>query len=111
MPEVAGTGVAPEFGARRPAVGREARRAGVPGVPACPQAGGVGLCEYVQHLSAFDYIAVSASLRAAPRSTSTTTRAPHEHPLRPVAIHGGRYMLMPHELERHMERKAGARQR
>src|ERR1051325_5356498 len=32
------------------------------GVPVCPHAGGVGLCEYVQHLSLFDYIAVSASL-------------------------------------------------
>src|SRR5207237_2158189 len=32
------------------------------GVPVCPHAGGVGLCEYVQHLSIFDYIAVSASL-------------------------------------------------
>ena len=27
------------------------------GVPVCPHAGGVGLCEYVQHLSIFDYIA------------------------------------------------------
>src|SRR5437867_4110328 len=32
------------------------------GVPVCPHAGGVGLCEYVQHLSLFDYIAVSADL-------------------------------------------------
>src|SRR5205085_118368 len=32
------------------------------GVPVCPHAGGVGLCEYVQHLSLFDYIAVSGSL-------------------------------------------------
>jgi L-fuconate dehydratase len=32
------------------------------GVAVCPHAGGVGLCEYVQHLSIFDYIAVSASL-------------------------------------------------
>jgi L-fuconate dehydratase len=31
-------------------------------VPACPHAGGVGLCELVQHLSIFDYIAVSGSL-------------------------------------------------
>ena len=29
------------------------------GVPVCPHAGGVGLCEYVQHLAVFDYIAVS----------------------------------------------------
>ena len=32
------------------------------GKPVCPHAGGVGLCEYVQHLSIFDYIAVSGSL-------------------------------------------------
>ncbi|HSP57778.1 MAG TPA: enolase C-terminal domain-like protein, partial [Halomonas sp.] len=32
------------------------------GVPVCPHAGGVGLCEYVQHISLFDYIAVSGSL-------------------------------------------------
>ncbi|KAH9523421.1 Mitochondrial enolase super member 1 [Bulinus truncatus] len=32
------------------------------GVPVCPHAGGVGLCEYVQHLSIFDYISVSGSL-------------------------------------------------
>ena len=32
------------------------------GVPVCPHAGGVGLCEYVQHLSMFDYIAVSGTM-------------------------------------------------
>jgi len=32
-------------------------------VPVCPHAGGVGLCEYVQHLSIFDFIAVSGSWR------------------------------------------------
>jgi L-fuconate dehydratase len=31
------------------------------GVPVCPHAGGVGLCEVVQHLSMFDYVAVSGS--------------------------------------------------
>ncbi len=31
------------------------------GVPVCPHAGGVGLCEYVQHLSMFDYVSVSGS--------------------------------------------------
>lgn len=31
-------------------------------VPVCPHAGGVGLCELVQHLILFDYISVSASL-------------------------------------------------
>ena len=32
------------------------------GVPVCPHAGGVGLCEYVQHLSMFDYIAVTGTM-------------------------------------------------
>src|SRR5207248_1090907 len=32
------------------------------GVPVCPHAGGVGLCELVQHLSMFDYAAVSGSM-------------------------------------------------
>ena len=32
------------------------------GVPVCPHAGGVGLCEYVQHLAMFDYIAISGTL-------------------------------------------------
>src|SRR5205807_2689809 len=32
------------------------------GVPVCPHAGGVGLCEYVQHIAIFDYVAVSGSL-------------------------------------------------
>ena len=32
------------------------------GVPVCPHAGGVGLCELVQHLSMFDYVAVSGTL-------------------------------------------------
>ena len=32
------------------------------GVPVCPHAGGVGLCELVQHLSMFDYVAVTGSL-------------------------------------------------
>ena len=31
-------------------------------VPVCPHAGGVGLCEYVQHLSIWDYIACGGSL-------------------------------------------------
>jgi L-fuconate dehydratase len=31
-------------------------------VPVCPHAGGVGLCEYVQHLSMWDFVAVSGSM-------------------------------------------------
>ena len=33
------------------------------GVPVCPHAGGVGLCELVVHLAAFDYIAVGGRCR------------------------------------------------
>ena len=32
------------------------------GVPVCPHAGGVGLCEMVQHLAMFDFVAVSATM-------------------------------------------------
>src|SRR5262245_50775327 len=32
------------------------------GIPVCPHAGGVGLCEYVQHLSMFDYVAVAGTM-------------------------------------------------
>lgn len=42
------------------------------GVPVCPHAGGVGLCEMVQHLAMFDYVAVSGTTRAGWSNTSTT---------------------------------------
>ena len=59
------------------------------GVPVCPHAGGVGLCEYVQHLSIFDYIAVSASLED--RIVEYVDHL-HEHFVHPVVIKDGRYM-------------------
>jgi L-fuconate dehydratase len=59
------------------------------GVPVCPHAGGVGLCEYVQHLSIFDYIVVSASLDN--RIVEFVDHL-HEHFLDPVVIRNGRYM-------------------
>jgi L-fuconate dehydratase len=59
------------------------------GVPVCPHAGGVGLCEYVQHLSLFDYIAVSASLEN--RITEYVDHL-HEHFVYPVTMKNGRYM-------------------
>ena len=59
------------------------------GVPVCPHAGGVGLCELVQHLSIFDYIAVSASLED--RVLEYVDHL-HEHFVDPVVIRGGRYM-------------------
>jgi L-fuconate dehydratase len=58
------------------------------GVPVCPHAGGVGLCEYVQHLSLFDYIAVSASLEN--RVTEFVDHL-HEHFEDPVVVKNGRY--------------------
>lgn len=59
------------------------------GVPVCPHAGGVGLCEYVQHLAIFDYIAVSASLED--RIVEYVDHL-HEHFLDPVIVRDGRYM-------------------
>jgi L-fuconate dehydratase len=60
------------------------------GVPVCPHAGGVGLCEYVQHLSAFDYVAVSASLDN--RMTEYAEHL-HEHFVEPIDVRRGRYTL------------------
>jgi len=59
------------------------------GVPVCPHAGGVGLCEYVQHVSLFDYIAVSGSLDG--RVLEYVDHL-HEHFVEPVVIRQGRYM-------------------
>ncbi|HMO57813.1 MAG TPA: L-fuconate dehydratase [Roseiflexaceae bacterium] len=59
------------------------------GVPVCPHAGGVGLCEYVQHLSMFDYIAVSASLE---NRVLEYVDHLHEHFEHPVVMRNGRYM-------------------
>jgi len=59
------------------------------GVPVCPHAGGVGLCEYVQHLSLFDYICVSASLEN--RLIEYVDHL-HEHFVYPVVMKNGRYM-------------------
>jgi L-fuconate dehydratase len=59
------------------------------GVPVCPHAGGVGLSEYVQHLSIFDYVYVSASLES--RILEYVDHL-HEHFLDPVKIQNGRYM-------------------
>jgi len=58
------------------------------GVPVCPHAGGVGLCEYVQHLAIFDYIAVSGSLE---NRVCEFVDHLHEHFLDPVRVVRGRY--------------------
>ena len=59
------------------------------GVPVCPHAGGVGLCEYVQHLAIFDYIAVSGSLDD--RIVEYVDHL-HEHFVDPVVVRDGRYI-------------------
>jgi len=59
-------------------------------IPVCPHAGGVGLCEYVQHLAAFDFLSVSASLDD--RVIEFVDHL-HEHFLTPVQIRNGRYLL------------------
>jgi L-fuconate dehydratase len=58
------------------------------GVPVCPHAGGVGLCELVQHLSMFDYVAVSGSMQD---RVIEYVEHLHEHFVDPVVIEGGRY--------------------
>jgi L-fuconate dehydratase len=58
-------------------------------VPVCPHAGGVGLCEYVQHLAMFDYVCVSASLED--RVVEYVDHL-HEHFVDPVVVRDGRYM-------------------
>ena len=59
------------------------------GIPVCPHAGGVGLCEYVQHLSMIDFVCVSGSMEN--RIVEYVDHL-HEHFLDPVVIRGGRYM-------------------
>ena len=59
------------------------------GVPLCPHAGGVGLCELVQHLSMFDYVCVSG--RMDDRVTEFVDHL-HEHFVDPVVIRNGRYL-------------------
>jgi L-fuconate dehydratase len=60
------------------------------GVPVCPHAGGVGLCEYVQHLSIFDYLRVGRSLDG--RMVEYVDHL-HEHFVDPVRVKGGRYQV------------------
>jgi L-fuconate dehydratase len=58
-------------------------------VPVCPHAGGVGLCEYVQHLSMFDFVAVTGSME---NRVIEYVDHLHEHFLHPVQVENGRYM-------------------
>jgi L-fuconate dehydratase len=59
------------------------------GVPVCPHAGGVGLCELVQHLSMFDYVAVSGSMD---NRVIEYVDHLHEHFVDPVVVRDGHYV-------------------
>jgi L-fuconate dehydratase len=59
------------------------------GVPVCPHAGGVGLCELTQHISLFDYVCAGASLEG--RMLEYVDHL-HEHFLDPVRMRDGRYV-------------------
>jgi L-fuconate dehydratase len=58
------------------------------GVPVCPHAGGVGLCEIVQHLSMFDFAALSGTTQG--RQLEWIDHL-HEHFAAPATVTGGRY--------------------
>lgn len=60
------------------------------GIPVCPHAGGVGLCELVQHLSIFDYVAISGTLEN--RVTEYVDHL-HEHFVDPCVVRNGGYVL------------------
>jgi len=59
------------------------------GVPVCPHAGGVGLCEYVQHLSMFDFVAVTGTMD---QRMIEYVEHLHEHFVDPVVIRNGHYL-------------------
>ncbi len=59
------------------------------GVPVCPHAGGVGLCEMVQHLAMFDYVAVSGTTE---NRVIEYVDHLHEHFTAPVSVRDGHYL-------------------
>jgi L-fuconate dehydratase len=59
-------------------------------IPVCPHAGGIGLCETVQHLAIFDYLCVSGSLEN--RVTEFVDHL-HEHFVHPARVINGHYQL------------------
>jgi L-fuconate dehydratase len=59
------------------------------GVPVCPHAGGVGLCEHVQHLAMFDYIGISGTME---HRVIEFVDHLHEHFVDPVRMGRGRYL-------------------
>ena len=72
-------------------------------IPVCPHAGGVGLCEYVQHISMFDYTRVSCSTDG--RVIEYVDHL-HEHFKDPVRLVNGRYAapeVPGYSIEMHLE--------
>ena len=79
------------------------------GVPVFPHAGGVGLCELVQHLAMADYVAISGSMED--RAIEFVDHL-HGHFVDPVRIRAGRYLapstagfsaeMSPKSLERYL---------
>ncbi|RAN32206.1 enolase C-terminal domain-like protein [Hyphomonas pacifica] len=59
------------------------------GIPVCPHAGGVGLCEYVQHLSMIDYVCISGTMEG--RVIEHAAHL-HQHFRNPIEIREGRYV-------------------
>jgi len=59
------------------------------GLPVCPHAGGVGLCEYVQHLSMIDYLCIAGTREG--RVIEYVDHL-HEHFVEPCVIHNAAYM-------------------
>ena len=60
------------------------------GVPVCPHAGGVGLSEYVQHLSIAEYVLLGGDLGD---RVIEYVEELHEHFAAPVRMRGGRYLM------------------
>jgi len=58
-------------------------------IPVCPHAGGVGLCEYVQHIAMIDYIFITGSLE---NRVIEYVDHLHEHFMDPVTIKNSAYM-------------------
>ncbi|MCK6444190.1 L-fuconate dehydratase [Elstera cyanobacteriorum] len=59
------------------------------GKPVCPHAGGVGLCEYVQHLSMIDYLCISGTWEG---RVAEFVDHLHEHFVTPCVLRQGRYL-------------------
>ncbi|KAI8388086.1 putative mandelate racemase/muconate lactonizing enzyme [Radiomyces spectabilis] len=59
-------------------------------VPVCPHAGGVGLCEYVQHLALIDYICISGTTE---HRVLEYVDSLHDHFVDPAVMKKGRYQV------------------